>query len=215
MTQTQWTIILVLAGLSLFSLLGLLEPTFKDWYYRKRYRDIYGATLYRIAEDFDFQLVNPVRIKLDELNYLHIDHLLFGDKYIYVVQDIYYNGGLLGKMADKEWLFHHYDKKKPRYVKNPFLVNQKKIEKLSLVTSINESLFVSIVLVNNDAMIDRVHTGFPNSHFTNLKKLPKVIEAFENRKVAQLNAEKVQAAVYAIHQMTVENLKATRNSVQE
>jgi hypothetical protein len=207
MTELQLIIVFVLALISLSSLIVLLQPAIKDWFYQRQHMEIYHKTILRIAEDQDFQLINPVILKLDDSTFLKIDHLLFGDKYIYVIKDEYYNGSMLGKHKDQNWLFHHFDKKKGVYVKNPFIVNARRIEKLSLLTQLNESLFVSIIVVNDEAMMDRVNRGDAVSYITSIKKLPRVIMAFEDRKVMKLNAEKVQLAVNSIHRLSEENKK--------
>lgn len=207
MTELQFLIVTVLTTISLGSLFFLLLPSIKDWIYQRKYMEIFHKTIIRIAEDQDYQLINPVILKLDDSTFLKIDHLLFGDKFIYVIKDEYYNGALLGRLRDQNWLFHHYDKNKGLFVKNPFLVNARRIEKLSLLTQLNENFFVSIVIVNDEAMIDRVNRGDTMSHITSIKKLPRVIAAFEDRNVMKLNAEKVQLAVNSIYQLSEENKK--------
>jgi hypothetical protein len=169
--------------------------------------EIFHKTIMRIAEDQDYQLINPVLFKLDDSTFLKIDHLLFGDKFIYVIKDEYYNGALLGKLKDQNWLFHHFDKQKGKYVKNPFMVNARRIEKLSLLTQLNENLFVSIIVVNDEAMIDRVSRGETLSFMVSIKKLPRVIAAFEDRNVMKLDAEKTQLAVNSIYRLSEENKK--------
>jgi hypothetical protein len=207
MTDLQAIIVFVLSSISLGSLLLLLLPSIKDWIYKHRYMEIFHKTIMRIAEDQDYQLINPVLFKLDDSTFLKIDHLLFGDKFIYVIKDEYYNGALLGKLKDQNWLFHHFDKQKGKYVKNPFMVNARRIEKLSLLTQLNENLFVSIIVVNDEAMIDRVSRGETLSFMVSIKKLPRVIAAFEDRNVMKLDAEKTQLAVNSIYRLSEENKK--------
>jgi hypothetical protein len=207
MTDLQAIIVFVLSSISLGSLLLLLLPSIKDWIYKHRYMEIFHKTIMRIAEDQDYQLINPVLFKLDDSTFLKIDHLLFGDKFIYVIKDEYYNGALLGKLKDQNWLFHHFDKQKGKYVKNPFIVNARRIEKLSLLTQLNENLFVSIIVVNDEAMIDRVSRGETLSFMVSIKKLPRVIAAFEDRNVMKLDAEKTQLAVNSIYRLSEENKK--------
>jgi hypothetical protein len=207
MTDLQAIIVFVLSSISLGSLLLLLLPSIKDWIYKHRYMEIFHKTIMRIAEDQDYQLINPVLFKLDDSTFLKIDHLLFGDKFIYVIKDEYYNGALLGKLKDQNWLFHHFDKQKGKYVKNPFMVNARRIEKLSLLTQLNENLFVSIIVVNDEAMIDRVSRGESLSFMVSIKKLPRVIAAFEDRNVMKLDAEKTQLAVNSIYRLSEENKK--------
>jgi hypothetical protein len=207
MTDLQAIIVFVLSSISLGSLLLLLLPSIKDWIYKHRYMEIFHKTIMRIAEDQDYQLINPVLFKLDDSTFLKIDHLLFGDKFIYVIKDEYYNGALLGKLKDQNWLFHHFDKQKGKYVTNPFMVNARRIEKLSLLTQLNENLFVSIIIVNDEAMIDRVSRGETLSFMVSIKKLPRVIAAFEDRNVMKLDAEKTQLAVNSIYRLSEENKK--------
>jgi hypothetical protein len=207
MTDLQAIIVFILSSISLGSLLLLLLPAIKDWIYKHRYMEIFHKTIIRIAEDQDYQLINPVLFKLDDSTFLKIDHLLFGDKFIFVIKDEYYNGALLGKLKDQNWLFHHYDKQKGKFIKNPFVVNARRIEKLSLLTQLKEDFFVSIIVVNDEAMIDRVSRGDNFSYIVSIKKLPRVIAAFEDRNVMKLDAEKTQLAVNSIYRLSEENKK--------
>lgn len=207
MTDLQAIIVFILLSISLGSLLLLLLPAIKDWIYKHRYMEIFHKTIIRIAEDQDYQLINPVLFKLDDSTFLKIDHLLFGDKFIFVIKDEYYNGALLGKLKDQNWLFHHYDKQKGKFIKNPFVVNARRIEKLSLLTQLKEDFFVSIIVVNDEAMIDRVSRGDNFSYIVSIKKLPRVIAAFEDRNVMKLDAEKTQLAVNSIYRLSEENKK--------
>jgi hypothetical protein len=207
MTDLQAIIVFILLSISLGSLLLLLLPAIKDLIYKHRYMEIFHKTIIRIAEDQDYQLINPVLFKLDDSTFLKIDHLLFGDKFIFVIKDEYYNGALLGKLKDQNWLFHHYDKQKGKFIKNPFVVNARRIEKLSLLTQLKEDFFVSIIVVNDEAMIDRVSRGDNFSYIVSIKKLPRVIAAFEDRNVMKLDAEKTQLAVNSIYRLSEENKK--------
>ena len=57
--------------------------------------------IYKIAFDEDYYLINNFLFRVDQTTVARIDHILFGNKYIYIIVDTYYEGDLVGKYQDK------------------------------------------------------------------------------------------------------------------
>ena len=96
-------IIAFLALVALLAVVWLLFPIFKTMYIKKHLVPYFGKRIYHIALYNDFYLINEVNLKLDEDSEAHIDHLLFGEKYIYVIKDRYYDGAIDGQEKDSNW----------------------------------------------------------------------------------------------------------------
>ena len=72
---------------------------------RKNLVKIYYKNVKKVAYYKDFYLINQLILNVDDNQQIHIDHLLFADKYIYVILDKFYPGKLSGKPEDESLLF--------------------------------------------------------------------------------------------------------------
>ena len=117
-----------------------IKKNFKQYYYKK---------IYRIAMDKDYYLINDFLFKIDDSHVGRIDHILFADKYIFVIHDFYYDGNIIGKETDKSIIVVDRSGKK-YYEENPLALNRKLISKLSLITGINQAMIIGICLINSD-----------------------------------------------------------------
>jgi hypothetical protein len=167
----------------------------------------FNKKLYQLSLYEDFYLIPQVKVSLPGNQDVVIDHLLFGNKYIYVMKDLYFEGGLLGLPEDQEWSYyefkhthHHF-----RHIHNPFLLHRKRLEKLSIVTGIDTSLFISIILVNNDAIIHRIPTSNRPEFIVHIKHIETFIKAMEQRNVPNFDQDTLAKAVLDIHEMNQAN----------
>jgi hypothetical protein len=167
----------------------------------RRYLYVYGKSIYKLALYTDFYLINKLKIPLDEQQNAHIDHLLFGEKFIYVIKDKYYQGGVSGKEDDQSWVYFPFHRRGAFYIPNPFLINRQRIEKLTLVTGLDKSLFINVIVVNNDCLLDDIDTKKADNYIVNLKHLAKLIKAIETRNIAKINDEQLAQAVLDINKI--------------
>ena len=183
-------VILILSSIYL-----LISNPIHNIVYRKtfRYRDY--KKLMKYVEKKDYRLINNFCFNIDENTTGHFDHVVFGSKYIYLVTDKYWRMGVYGKPKDQSWIFFK-DEKKRMYIDNPLEKNELRKEKLSLVTGIDKSLFVVIVVVNNDCVVDEDVLLNEQNIITKEKNLIKRIESFENQNIASINDDQLQNVVY-------------------
>ena len=183
-------VILILSSIYL-----LISYPIHNIVYRKtfRYRDY--KKLMKYVEKKDYRLINNFCFNIDENTTGHFDHVVFGSKYIYLVTDQYWRMGVYGKPKDQSWIFFK-DEKKRMYIDNPLEKNELRKEKLSLVTGIDKSLFVVIVVVNNDCVVDEDVLLNEQNIITKEKNLIKRIESFENQNIASINDDQLQNVVY-------------------
>jgi hypothetical protein len=209
-TALQITIVISLCAIIVVTLFLLLLPVFKDAYAKRYLNRIFNRFIYRYVENKDFYLIPFVKVKLPGNKDVIIDHLVFGNKYIYAIKDLYFMGGLLGKGSDKEWAYYEYknnNQKDYKYIPNPFLINKQRIDKLALVTGLDPTLFISIILVNNQAMINRIPVSEDNQFIVNIRSLGKLIDASESREVPPFNMMTLSKAVLDINTMNQKNNK--------
>lgn len=167
-----------------------------DSYIKNNYVKYYGRKTYKIARDNDYYLINEISLENHDNSTVDINHLLFGNKYLYVISDYYFKGNLKAKEVDNSWVFKPLEKEeKIKYVNNLINKSRQLTKDLSSVTSLDEHLFIPIVVINQDCVIEEyVHSE--NSPFlVRINQLAKLIETIENRNVSPLEERQVYFAV--------------------
>jgi hypothetical protein len=209
LTNVQITILALLSTIIVVSIIFLFQPWFKKQFAISYLNQIFNEKIHRYVKEKDYYLIPTVKVKLPGNRDVIIDHLVFGNKYIYAIKDLYFQGGLLGKGSDKEWSYYEYKFHHPkyRYIPNPFLLNRQRIDKLTLVTGLDPSLFISIILVNNEAMINRIPVSEDNQFIVNIRQFPRLIDAIESREVPPFKSQILDKAVIDINDMNMKNKK--------
>ncbi|MGN1278801.1 MAG: nuclease-related domain-containing protein [Candidatus Onthovivens sp.] len=176
----------------------IIFPFAKRHYNFKNFQKIYYKEIRKIAEINDYYLINNLVIKNNNQLICRIDHVLFGDKYIYVIKDRYYRGAISGKKEDSTWFFYS-NQKKQFEMDNPMAMNEKRLEKLSLVTNIDKSFFISILVINDNCVVKNANELNKNNSFIVSKKnLRKLIKNIEKRNVKNMDQKQLEFAVQDI-----------------
>lgn len=163
------------------------------------YKYFYYKRLYKLAMDKDYYLINNFLFKIDDAHVGRIDHILFGDKYIYIINDIYYDGDIEGKENDQSIILINRNGKK-NYEDNPILNNRKIANKLSLITGINPSLIIGICLINDNCRCS-VQNSSKSFYIIQSSNFSKLVKAIESRDIGVINKEQLASAVKAINKL--------------
>ena len=183
----------------------IIFPFAKRHYNFKNFQKIYYKEIRKIAEINDYYLINNLVIKNNNQLICRIDHVLFGDKYIYVIKDRYYRGAISGKKEDSTWFFYS-NQKKQFEMDNPMAMNEKRLEKLSLVTNIDKSFFISILVINDNCVVKNANELIKNNSFIVSKKnLRKLIKNIEKRNVKNMDQKQLEFAVQDISRLYGKN----------
>ena len=183
----------------------IIFPFAKRHYNFKNFQKIYYKEIRKIAEINDYYLINNLVIKNNNQLICRIDHILFGDKYIYVIKDRYYRGAISGKKEDSTWFFYS-NQKKQFEMDNPMAMNEKRLEKLSLVTNIDKSFFISILVINDNCVVKNANELNKNNSFIVSKKnLRKLIKNIEKRNVKNMDQKQLEFAVQDISRLYGKN----------
>ena len=199
LTKLQITFIIVSSVavailLLIFAVLPLMKIIHKHHYKRYYYHKIYTYTLNR-----DFYLINNFVFRLDSKHNTLIDHILFGDKFIYVIMDKYYEGDLQGNSYDPDLILIGKNGSK-NYVDNPYVAFNKLLSRLSTVTGISTDLMIGITMINNDCRMD-IQSSSKQFFMIQRNRFKKLVDTIEQREVGNINAKSLQEAV-----LTVNNL---------
>lgn len=182
-----------------FVVLAILVTAFfffeiRTKYEKKNFSNIIYRRLNFLAEDNDYLLLNGVKLNLDpttnKVTTFH--HILFADKYIYIIQDVYLEGGISGTYEDTYLTIK--DKKNQHSAKlNNFLLEQRSnIEMLARKLQIDpeESFLFNIVVYNSDLLVS---PGLQRREycewFIPLRELIKLIKLSEKDGIKALKKE--------------------------
>ena len=191
-------VLVVSAGIFLAIYIPMLKKKqktdFKYFYYKY---------IYKVAMDNDYYLINNFLFKIDDSYVGRIDHILFGNKYIYIINDSYFDGDIDGKENDKSIILINRAGKKI-YSDNPLLANQKLLKRLSIITGIDATLMVGVCLINNDCQCG-VRTSSKSSYIVQAKKFKALVKAIESRDIGDINKEQLANAVKAIDKLNRRN----------
>lgn len=165
-------------------------------YKRKHFQIHFYKQVYRTALNNDYYLINQFVFKVDSSKNATVDHILFGEKYIYVVISKYYQGDLIGKYLDKSLIFISHKGKKC-YTDNPYNEAKFLTSKLSSSTGIDASLMIGIVLINDDCKV-AVNSESKQFYIIQRKRFNALIKAIESRPVEKINETQLSKAVQSI-----------------
>ena len=168
-------------------------PAFKK-YKKKNYREYYYQEIKSLAFNEDYYLINDFKFKIGNNTVGTIDHILFADKYIYLIISEHFSGDLMGKLFDESLIV--VEKGSKKYVANPVNDIKLLLERLVIKTEQDPGLFIGIVLVNDDINISVTNEN-KIYYIIQRKKFKKLIEAIESRDIPTLNEKDLDLAVKA------------------
>jgi hypothetical protein len=166
----------------------------------------YGRMIYKVALDYDYYLINQFGLAKEGDSITTINHILFGQKYIYVIKDCYYRGAISAKENDASWI-HYVNKNKKRYIDNPLRVNASNLHKLFLITRIEKNMLISIVVVNDDCHIEPFERKSQSNFLVTKSHFRKLIQALEQRPVENIDDQALDRAVKDIAHLNLNRHK--------
>lgn len=198
--------IALFVSLAVLLVLVVLTIIFLPSFLRKRlanhYVEIYGKRIYRYALHNDLYLINVLELKGNDDQIIKIDHLLFGNKYIYIIKDYYIPGTIEAKENDQSFIYTTYGKNpKKYYIDNMLIKNDELAKKVSSNLGLNRSLFIPISIVDNDADFLDFHPTIKDNYITHIGGFTKLIDSIEARNVAPLNDEQLKYAVKDVNRL--------------
>ena len=200
-------ILLVLVILSIIFL-----PSFLRKYYRKNYVEIYGKKIYRYALHNDLYLINVLELKGNDDQLIKIDHLLFGNKYIYVISDYYLPGLIEAKENDQSFIYQSIEKNSQKvYIDSLLLRNEAITKKLAVNLGLNPSLFVSIAIVDNDSEFKELKKTNKDNYMIHISNFSKLLNILESRNVAPLNDEQLKYTVKDVNRLNERRKERTKH----
>ena len=204
-TDRQLVFIAVVAALIVGAALFLLFFPIRRFINKTKFLYLYYKKVRSIAVDKDYYLVNQYVFNSDDKNKVMIDHILFGNKFIYLITSKYYEGDLVGKQSDASFIL--IDKKgKRKYTDNPVERSKFLMSRLSMSTGINTILMIGIVLVNDNCKL-QIESESKQFYVIQRNRLPALIRAIESRKIGNINSAQLEQLVREISNQNSKNKK--------
>ena len=185
--------IVVFALSFFFIFLPLRERHIKNHFKEYCYKQIY-----KVAFDEDYYLINNFTFKVDGKT-VCIDHILFGNKYFYVIIDNYLPGDLIGNENDKSLILIDRHNQK-FYTENQFQTCKALMDYLKAKTGIGKDLLIGIAIVNNDCKVG-VESNSKQFYIIQRNKFKKLVKAIESREVAKINQQEMDRFVKSLDEM--------------
>lgn len=104
-----------------------------------------GKKMNRYAKKYDYLVLHNLVLALDEEKFFTVDHVLFGDKYVYVFSDKFFLGMVSGVFEDEKWIVK--DKKNVSYPANPIKANYARCKVISKIIETNSENIINVVLL--------------------------------------------------------------------
>ena len=196
LSNIQLAFVIIVPIVVVLFLVIVLSIPISAAYRRKKFQILFYKRVYKVALESDFYLINQFYFKVDSARLAKVDHILFGEKYIYVINSKYYEGDLVGKSTDKSLIFISHKGKKC-YTDNPIIQSKQLASKLSSSTGLDASMLIGITLINDDCKVE-VQSESKQFYIIQRKKFPALIKAIESRPVAKINEAQLAKAVQSI-----------------
>ncbi len=204
-----WLMILILLVLVIFSVCYIYLDDLKNLFIGLTKKRRINAKLKKFAIDHDFPLLSDVVIQVRENKYVKLDHIMIGNKYIYVIACKCYYGYLNAKAIDEKWVL--YKREKLVHIENPLKNNEKRIKILASLLDNSTEDFVNIIYLSKPVVASKIE-GSPKKEFVLFEDdFEKFIEVYE--KECDLNEFSVKSIneaakkIYDYHNESLINYK--------
>ena len=168
-----------------------------------------ASKLKKFAIDHDFPLLSNVVIQVREDKFIKIEHILFGNKYIYVISSKCYYGYLCANAEDGKWLL--YRKDRLIHLDNPLKLNEKRIRILANLLDEKLDNFVNVVFLSRPVVVSKVVVSRPGELILLEKDFAKRIEKYEKKCLlndfSSKSIEEATQKIYDYHLESLENFK--------
>jgi hypothetical protein len=168
-----------------------------------------ASKLKKFAIDHDFPLLSNVIIQVREDKFIKIEHILFGNKYIYVISSKCYYGYLCANADDGKWLL--YRKDRLIHLDNPLKINEKRLRILANLLDETMDNFVNVIFLSRPVVVSKMVVSKPGELILLEKNFARKIEKYEKKCVlnnfSSKSVEEATQKIYDYHLESLENFK--------
>ncbi len=197
---TLWIVsaVLVFAGLAFW----IIYPRVKHRLSQENYKRFDYDVIARLVKNNDYYLINSFTFETGSTP-LVIDHLIGGDKYLYVVIDYFIPGTLEVDPRLKYAMVYRKGNEKLEML-SPYEMVRAAIERLSTLSGIPSEYIVGIALINDDAVV--LGNAHPSAdlYLSTPHQIGKIIRSYEKRDVKPFVSSQLWQAIQDLHAIKVQ-----------
>jgi hypothetical protein len=197
---TLWIVsaVLVFAGLAFW----IIYPRVKHRLSQENYKRFDYDVIARLVKNNDYYLINSFTFETGSTP-LVIDHLIGGDKYLYVVIDYFIPGTLEVDPRLKYAMVYRKGNEKLEML-SPYEMARADIERLSTLSGSPSEYIVGIALINDDAVV--LGNAHPSAdlYLSTPHQIGKIIRSYEKRDVKPFVSSQLWQAIQDLHAIKVQ-----------
>lgn len=145
----------------------------------------------RLAKRKNLLLIPEAHLSNFEREKLAINHVLFGEKFIYLISDFLLKGFVSGEEKDNSWVYFNSITKTNHYLDNLYLISDKNIRDFSQILEISPDLIVSICVVPNECDFKIKGIKDDKKIIAHYSSLRRVIKRFEKKRIDALDKKQI------------------------
>lgn len=206
---TIFIVAAIIVGAAL--LLWFFYKPVKRFIFRNSPNEGFYQKIIKIVRNGDYYLINNFEVEIEKGKIMKIDHIIGGNKYIYIITDRYFDGTIVGEAVDDWWLYFTKGRKDAvvkTEIVNPLMETKNMIVRLGIQRSLPMEYVVGIVLINDDCFV----TGFKNVpgavQLTTYSQLEKVINKYESENIGDINSKDLHRAIHDLYEISEETKNA-------
>ena len=209
---TIFIVAAVLVGAAL--LFWLFYKPVKRFIFRNSPNEVFYQKIIKVVRDRDLYLINNFEVEIDKDKIMKIDHIVGGDKYIYIINDRYFDGTIVGSATDDWWRYFTKGRKDAvvkTEIVNPLMETKNMIIRLGVQRNLPIEYCIGIVLINDDCFV----AGFKNIpgavQLVTYSQFEKVMKQFETQQIGNINSSDLHKAIHDLYEISEE----TKNGKQQ
>lgn len=114
--------------------------------------------LYKGCKENDFLIITDLYVPVEESKMKHLDAIIFGNKYIYIVSIVKNAGEVKVSLTDQKWRIVYNNELS--LINNPFVYNEKVMHKLAdVVEGLEYSDMKSLVVLTKTCSMDKASSS--------------------------------------------------------
>lgn len=204
LTSSQLVFIIVISILLIAVLVFVFLFLIKKKKSKAKFKDSYYSKINEIVQNNDYLLINQFPIKSSENDKIIIDHILCGNKFIYLICDFYYEGDITGNAKDESLILID-EKDNKKYIDNPLMISKNYLTRFAIVSGLDPSLLIGLSLIN-DNIEYKVRNNSNQFYITQRKELSSFIKKMESSNdLADINEQQLLNAAKILAKLKKEN----------
>lgn len=184
--------ILLLILLVLAITFFITYPIIKRLVLPEKFNLLCGRKIGRIAIRNKIHFLNNPKFQNYVTKPEKIDHILFGKKFIYLINDYCLLGEVNGSLKDSSWRYTKYREKSSSYIDNLVNSSNKNIQDFAGIINVNPEFIVSICVIPNECFLTVEGENSTRVAIVHYSSVNKVIKHFENLEIDDLNIEQFE-----------------------